>query len=55
MTAVDHPAATPSTDASALIPTADLRQLNARSDRAGWLQTLSHAALIVATGWVWGD
>ncbi len=51
----DHPGATPSTDASALIPAGELRELNGRSDRAGWLQTLSHAALILATGWVWGD
>ena len=38
-----------------LIPTAALRELNRRSDRAGWIQTLGHGALILASGWVWGN
>ncbi|WP_255087228.1 fatty acid desaturase [Synechococcus sp. Tobar12-5m-g] len=37
-----------------LIPAPALRELNGRSDRAGWSQTLGHGALILASGWVWG-
>ncbi len=50
VTAVDAPP-----DNSALLPANELRALNARCDRAGWRQTLGHAALILAAGWVWGD
>ena len=40
---------------SALIPPDALRALNARSDRAGWLQVLGHAGLIGASGLLWAD
>jgi fatty acid desaturase len=40
---------------STLLPAPALRELNARSDQAGWIQTLGHAALILASGWVWGN
>ncbi len=55
MTAVDPPAVDAPNANGALIPSDPLRRLNARCDRAGWRQTLGHAALILATGWAWGD
>jgi fatty acid desaturase len=40
---------------STLLPASVLRDLNVRSDRAGWLQVSGHAGLILASGWVWGN
>jgi fatty acid desaturase len=40
---------------STLLPASVLRDINVRSDQAGWIQTLGHAALILASGWVWGN
>ncbi|MGB5240463.1 MAG: fatty acid desaturase, partial [Prochlorococcaceae cyanobacterium] len=38
-----------------LIPTDTLRQLNLRSDAAGWRQAVGHGALILVSGLIWGD
>jgi len=38
-----------------LIPAEALRQLNRRSDGAGWRQLAGHGALILASGLIWAD
>lgn len=38
-----------------LIPADTLRQLNLRSDAAGWRQAAGHGALILVSGLIWGD